>query len=97
MNLGASARTGRDSGRTSSLRHSETRKAGPAAAQESPASSPNGATRRKRCGRAKSAFDHWWRGRAEYAIFMLDPQGFVISWNAGAGRIKGYTAAEIIG
>jgi PAS domain S-box-containing protein len=31
------------------------------------------------------------------AIFMLDPQGLVISWNAGAERIKGYTAAEIIG
>ena len=31
------------------------------------------------------------------AIFMLDPQGLVISWNAGAQRIKGYTEAEIIG
>lgn len=33
----------------------------------------------------------------EYAIFMLDPQGHVMSWNVGAHRIKGYTAAEIIG
>jgi PAS domain S-box-containing protein len=33
----------------------------------------------------------------DYAIFMLDPAGHVISWNAGAERIKGYTAAEIIG
>jgi PAS domain S-box-containing protein len=32
-----------------------------------------------------------------YAIFMLDPQGQVISWNAGAERIKGYKAEEIIG
>jgi len=32
-----------------------------------------------------------------YAIFMLDPQGRIISWNAGAERIKGYTAEEIIG
>lgn len=33
----------------------------------------------------------------EYAIFMVDPSGVVISWNAGAQRIKGYTAGEIIG
>jgi PAS domain S-box-containing protein len=33
----------------------------------------------------------------DYAIFMLDPGGHVVSWNAGAERIKGYAAAEIIG
>jgi PAS domain S-box-containing protein len=33
----------------------------------------------------------------DYAIFMLDPQGHVASWNAGAERIKGYRADEIIG
>jgi PAS domain S-box-containing protein len=33
----------------------------------------------------------------DYAIFMLDPSGMVISWNAGAERIKGYTADEMIG
>jgi PAS domain S-box-containing protein len=33
----------------------------------------------------------------EYAIFMLDPEGHVLSWNAGAQRIKGYEADEIIG
>jgi PAS domain-containing protein len=33
----------------------------------------------------------------DFAIFMLDPSGRVMSWNAGAERIKGYTAAEIIG
>jgi PAS domain S-box-containing protein len=33
----------------------------------------------------------------DYAIFMLDPQGMVVSWNAGAERIKGYRADEIIG
>ena len=31
------------------------------------------------------------------AIFMLDVEGRVVSWNAGAERIKGYRAAEIIG
>src|SRR5688572_2332605 len=33
----------------------------------------------------------------DYAIFLLDPQGRVVSWNAGAERIKGYRAREIIG
>jgi len=33
----------------------------------------------------------------DYAIFMLDTGGHIISWNTGAQRIKGYTADEIIG
>ncbi len=33
----------------------------------------------------------------DYAIFLLDPEGHVATWNAGAARIKGYTADEIIG
>jgi PAS domain S-box-containing protein len=33
----------------------------------------------------------------DYAIFLLDAEGRVASWNAGAERIKGYKAAEIIG
>ena len=33
----------------------------------------------------------------DYAIFMLDTEGYVTSWNAGAERIKGYRADEIIG
>ncbi len=33
----------------------------------------------------------------DYAIFLLDPQGYVASWNAGAARIKGYTREEIVG
>ncbi|MFI7419875.1 PAS domain S-box protein [Nonomuraea sp. NPDC049684] len=33
----------------------------------------------------------------DYAIFMLDAQGRIVSWNAGAERIKGYHAEEIIG
>ena len=36
-------------------------------------------------------------GVRDYAIFMLDPQGRVTSWNSGAERIKGYKAHEIIG
>ena len=33
----------------------------------------------------------------DYAIFMLDPEGNIASWNTGAQRIKGYEAPEIIG
>jgi PAS domain S-box-containing protein len=34
---------------------------------------------------------------ADYAIYMLDPEGFIVTWNSGAERIKGYKAVEIIG
>ncbi|RBP04545.1 PAS domain S-box-containing protein [Roseiarcus fermentans] len=33
----------------------------------------------------------------DYAIYMLDPNGIVLSWNPGAERFKGYAASEIIG
>jgi len=33
----------------------------------------------------------------DYAIFMLDPTGNIVNWNAGAQRIKGYKREEIIG
>jgi PAS domain S-box-containing protein len=36
-------------------------------------------------------------GVQDYAIFLLDPQGIVVSWNAGAERIKGYKAEEVVG
>jgi PAS domain S-box-containing protein len=36
-------------------------------------------------------------GIKNYAIFMMDTQGRVLSWNAGAERIKGYTSDQIIG
>jgi PAS domain S-box-containing protein len=37
------------------------------------------------------------QGTTDYAIFLLDPQGRVVTWNAGAERIKGYQAEEIVG
>src|SRR5687768_17877882 len=33
----------------------------------------------------------------DYGIFVLDPEGFILSWNTGAQKLKGYTAEEIIG
>ncbi len=36
-------------------------------------------------------------GVVDYAIYMLSPEGRVTNWNSGAERIKGYSAAEIIG
>ena len=37
------------------------------------------------------------QGVTDYAIYMLDPEGRVTNWNAGAERIKGYMPEEIIG
>jgi PAS domain S-box-containing protein len=36
-------------------------------------------------------------GVTDYAIYMIDPTGVIVSWNPGAERIKGYTEDEIIG
>jgi PAS domain S-box-containing protein len=51
--------------------------------------------------RALHESEQWFRLVVEavrdYAIFMLDPNGYVTSWNVGAERIKGYKASEIIG
>jgi PAS domain S-box-containing protein len=35
-------------------------------------------------------------GVKDYAIFMLDPKGLIVSWNTGAERLKGYTSDEIL-
>ncbi|MBP1475193.1 PAS domain S-box protein [Frateuria sp. MAH-13] len=37
------------------------------------------------------------QGVRDYAIYLLDPEGHVASWNAGAERIKGYRADEVLG
>jgi PAS domain S-box-containing protein len=50
---------------------------------------------------ARSASEQRFRllvqGVADYAIFMLDPQGHVTNWNTGAQRIHGYSEGEIVG
>ncbi|HYF60103.1 MAG TPA: PAS domain S-box protein [Burkholderiaceae bacterium] len=37
------------------------------------------------------------QGVTDYAIYLLDPEGHVVNWNAGAERFKGYTTDEILG
>jgi PAS domain S-box-containing protein len=58
---------------------------------------PQELTRKQAAPLADAAFTLLVQGVLDYGIFMLDPQGYVISWNAGAERIKGYSAAEIVG
>jgi PAS domain S-box-containing protein len=47
--------------------------------------------------RSEEHFRSLVEGVRDYAIFMLDPQGRVASWNAGVERLKGYRAKEIVG
>jgi PAS domain S-box-containing protein len=44
-----------------------------------------------------NAYELLIQGVVDYAIYMLDPKGYVVSWNPGAERIKGYTTDEIVG
>ncbi len=52
-------------------------------------------------GRSRSGGDQLFRvlvdGVIDYAIYMLDPNGIVTTWNSGAERLKGYGATEIVG
>jgi PAS domain S-box-containing protein len=47
--------------------------------------------------RSEQQFQLLVQGVTDYAIYMLDLDGYVSSWNAGAERIKGYAANEVIG
>jgi PAS domain S-box-containing protein len=47
--------------------------------------------------RSEERFELFVRSVKDYALFMLDPEGRVVSWNEGAERIKGYPANEILG
>ncbi|WP_158845520.1 PAS domain-containing sensor histidine kinase [Saccharothrix deserti] len=58
-------------------------------------------TERRRAEEALKSSEERFRllvqGVLDYAIFMLDPAGRVVSWNAGAERIKGYSAEDMLG
>jgi PAS domain S-box-containing protein len=47
--------------------------------------------------RSELQFKELVSGVVDYAIYMLDVEGHIVSWNAGAERIKGYSQAEVIG
>jgi PAS domain S-box-containing protein len=47
--------------------------------------------------KSTSLFKTLVEGVTDYALYMLDPTGIVSNWNVGGERIKGYSAAEIVG
>jgi PAS domain S-box-containing protein len=47
--------------------------------------------------RSELQFKELVSGVVDYAIYMLDTEGYIVSWNAGAERIKGYSRSEAIG
>ncbi len=63
--------------------------------EEAPPQAHEGTARET--GRLGGQFAHLVANVQDYAIFLLDADGRVRSWNAGAQRIKGYTADEIVG
>ena len=52
---------------------------------------------RRTDGATEESFQLFVDAVTDYAIFMLDPEGIVVTWNQGAERIKGYRAEEVIG
>jgi PAS domain-containing protein len=46
---------------------------------------------------ASNQFEMLVDGMREYAIYLIDVDGHLLSWNKGAARIKGYTSKEILG
>lgn len=46
---------------------------------------------------SEERYKHLVESIQDYAIFMLDPNGYVETWNKGAERIKGYSSSEIVG
>src|SRR5215831_5010517 len=50
-----------------------------------------------RLSESEERFQLMVRNVSDYAIFMLDPDGRITTWNTGAEHIKGYTAQEVMG
>ena len=65
--------------------------------RKSRATPPNSANNREQLRESERQFRLLVNGVTDYALCMLDPNGIVTNWNAGAQRIKGYTAEEIVG
>jgi PAS domain S-box-containing protein len=65
--------------------------------RESPRQNANHALMTERLRQSEERLQVLIESIQDYAIYILDPNGFVISWNSGAQRIKGYSADEIIG
>ena len=58
---------------------------------------PNGLTSGIQWHQMEEPFRLFIEGVRDYAIFMMDTEGHVLTWNTGAERIKGYKSSEIIG
>lgn len=65
--------------------------------QEPPAAEHEDEHIRRLRSAGDATYRHLVEGVLDYAIFLLTPAGHVATWNAGAQRIKGYAAADIIG
>src|SRR5215212_2696949 len=59
--------------------------------------SPSADSKRTMLRHSEERFRLLVEGVSDYGIFMLDPNGYVMTWNVGAERIKGFSAQEIIG
>ncbi len=58
---------------------------------------PPGAPVRNRRRRTEDHFRQLVEGVDDYGILLLDPEGHISSWNAGAARVTGFSAAEVMG
>ncbi len=67
-----------------------------AARRRAEASELDARNRQEELRRSEERFRLMVQGVQDYAIFMLDPEGRVASWNEGAERIEGYAAKEIV-
>src|ERR1041384_7672022 len=67
----------------------------PAKARPTPSSASEGTQEKLRV--SEEQFRFLVETVEEYAIYLLDPQGKVATWNLGAEKLKGYTAKEIVG
>jgi PAS domain S-box-containing protein len=65
--------------------------------EQQPMNEPQPEQEPPRPASSETAFSLLVQGVLDYGIFMLDPGGHITSWNAGAARIKGYSADEITG